>query len=376
MDEKKVVSIRLGGKEKSYKEYSKQANREASFDNGYSSLSELAASREKDEENWIHDYRQKNEKKKQKKIIDFTARQAEKRNLSLPFWDDGKRKKGPKMPPFGRRSKNTIRFSPTFFLNSIFLSIVAAIVIGGALGILLLNIFTSEDTSSISNSNKGMVNDTSNNLPLSTDQSLNQTSHIPALEIFVIQEGAYSTLAKAKEAATHLKNLNLPSLIYDDTELSFLFMGASHSRESTDLLASHFAEQGKEVYVKPFTLEDGSAKVSEDWARLFENGMTWMRESSLVSAKGLAGAAVASDGTELQNAAEQWKESLQGVQDHPTLPESIALAEEWVLKGEYITQKLKNDTMSQQLALEIQQFVLDSLIIYEKLVLSIKNENN
>lgn len=374
MDEKKVVSIRLNGKEKSYKECSKPANRKALFDDGHSSFSELAASRERDEENWIHYYRQKSEKQKQKNVIDFGAKQTEKRNLSLPFWDDGKRKKGPNMPPFGRKSKNTIRFSPNFFLNSLFFSALAAIIVGGSLGLLLLNIFTSEDPSSATNNQGEAVNDNlGDSLPV-IEQEMNLTASIPHLEVFVIQEGAYSTMTKAEEAAASLINASLPAAIYHDSELSFLFMGASHNRESADSLASYFANQGKEVYVKTFAVNVEESKVSEEWADFLANGLTWMEEASILSAKGLSGEP--SDTTSFLHAAEQWNQSLQIIKENPRFQDSLPLAEAWVAQALPIIQALENSPMTQGQAINIQQIVLDSLVTYEKIVLSLKTENN
>lgn len=369
MEKTNKISIRLNGKEQAYQERIKD-NHER-FD--HTQDEEMAAAKE-DDRGW-GTYDVSGDEDKPRKIVDFEKAREEKNDRSAPYWDDGNRDSSPRLPPFGRKKRRPIRFSLDFFFNSMFLSIIAAVIVGSAFGLLLLNVFTGDDTPSATNGNGGtnivgVGQDDENTVEGSTEEVPGYP--IPTLELHVVQGGAFSTLEKGNEILSSFHSKGLPAVLTEHTEPHFLFVGVSHSRDNADLVADVYEDLQQETFIKSYGVQS-HGEVPEAWSEFMNLGTEWMKAAADVSAREVAGDSSGSTEIEAMLAkGQEWKRSFEEMEPREEGDHAYELAKQWLSDAEPAFQVFTTSAASSEIAWEAQGKVLEALINYEKLTAALE----
>lgn len=327
---------------------------------------EMAVS--KDMEKMSLHFIENSDNKKKEKIVDFGKMRKDRITRSQPYWDDGRRDQGPRLPLFGRKKRYPLRFTTNFIVNSIIFSIVAAIAIGGAFGIILLKMITNDDSSSIvNNQNENGTQVEENNSPVTSGELAN--SPIPSLQLFVIQEGAYSTIDKGMEVAQSLQRENLPATISENSELVYLFMGVSNSRENGEQLTTFFQELGKEPYMKAYEVSQPSRLVTEQWNDFMVQGIAWMNQAAQISSEKIVDSSIQeAEIQDILNKGNAWKTSFHALQLENSENDLLLFAENWINNYREVHTLIENQGVTDKVAWEMQQAVLQAMIQYEELV--------
>ncbi|WP_078555366.1 hypothetical protein [Bacillus alkalicellulosilyticus] len=263
--EKRQISVKLNGKERTYKE--------------------TAATR--DTNNQASDPLPKKEEKKetvQPEIIDFREKHEERKERTQPFWDDGNHELAPKLP-FNRKkqakNKKSLKFSLKSFPFSILLAGLSAIIVGVSFGLMVLTIFTGESQATGENTQDAV-----------SVESLIEAKQdgLPSLTVDVVQGGAYSTVEKGQEVVSSLKEKGLAGVLVESSDPIYMFIGVGQDREYANALSQLYQQQGQDTYVKPFTVAPSSNdEVKDEVKQFFQDGMALFEELALVSIRGIAG---------------------------------------------------------------------------------------
>ncbi|WP_088033228.1 SPOR domain-containing protein [Evansella clarkii] len=372
MEKKKNVSIRLNGKEQIYTERARTPG--LSGQSRDKAGEETAASSEqKNTETEIADL-ETDQTNVEDKIIDFNKKQKEKQERSLPFWDDGKRDAGPRLPPFQRKKKNSsgVSFNLNFIFHSVFLAIAAAVITGGIFGFIMLNIFTGGDNPSDPAADGGLSVTTGTAAGAVVPAGEDGSRSVPPLNLYVIQGGAFSLKEKAEETASALRGGDFPAVITENTDPLYLFIGIGSSKEDAEKLSVIYNERGTETYIKSYDIT-GSTGIPEEWAGFFEKGTSWMEKAATITAKDISGEALSNEEvTDMLQAGQAWEEEFQGLSGETDKP-YFQEAGEWLKTGEPALRMYSSSVYSSSSAWEVQEALIKTMIAYEKLILAVKN---
>ncbi|SDZ04068.1 stage II sporulation protein B [Evansella caseinilytica] len=369
MRKKRSVSIRLNGKEKTYREQVSPLHHKKPHQKTEAHQDELAAAGEPVIEAWF----EKNETGEanrgfSKKIVDFGAEQKKKSSRALPFWDDGRRDKAPKLPPYKRKKRGQSRFSTNIFFNPIFLSVVAAMIVGGAFGMVLLHIFTGDNTGA-SGGEPGqgslIVGDS---LSAPPEENAVAMVEIPSLSLEVVQGGAFSTPERGKEEADMYRKNGYPAVLTGTGELTYLFIGVSSTRELAKTVGEIYEENGVEPYVKTYAVDGNGGQVAEYWQGFLEKGISWLEKAAYISSQDIAGQTLATaEMDEMFQAGKEWKAAFSELEEKAGDKE-LELAQTWLDHGKLASEGYASTAASSDFAWEVQGDVLKALIDYEILI--------
>ncbi|MBU9721908.1 MULTISPECIES: hypothetical protein [Bacillaceae] len=388
MENKKSVSIRLNGKEhkyvennlnKNWNDYQPERQAQGSHSphiNHTTMEDEVAAT----SESYIGDITAFGKKEKSKvnrkreKIVDLGSKREEMEEQTGPFWDDGKRDKSPKLPPHKRKKNRLPRFSFNFFLNPAFLAVIAAIIVGGAFGTVLLSIFTNGETVSteIQSQNGGqpVVTENDSQVPLWGEEEGVNFVTPPVLNFHVVQAGAFSTVEKGMEEAAVFHDQGLPGVIHENPDLQYLFIGGSSDKEELELLTVHY-ETDLDItdkYVKQFIVEGKNGGVPEDWALFMEHGVDWLTQAATISINGIAGKGLDEEKVQTMiETGQEWTkafESLDSQEENP-LHDS---AKEWVKAADEVVQLFSQSSISSETMWKTHQEVMMAMMNYDQLI--------
>ncbi|MBU9711020.1 hypothetical protein [Evansella tamaricis] len=377
MDKKKSVSIRLNGKKKEYSFTEKNQNQTKS-----SASEEIAATQEHIWDSMVFSKNEKgNVNEEQKNIVDFNSKRQEKEDRSSPFWDDGKRDGSPKLPPYNRKKKGPRTFSLGIFTNAIFLSVIAAIIVGGAFGTVLLNMFTNGETANT-------VIQSENGQPVTSepeqqsqgglfgddDEEEEKTAKIPTLTFYVMQAGAFSTVEKGNQEAAQFHDRGLPGVVHENPDLQYLFISTSSDRDEMDDIGEKLEEDFGivDTYVKQFIVEGNGSNLPEEWGAFMDSGINWMEKAVSISIKSITGQSLNEQNVqEVVDAGQAWIRAFEQIQ--PLDNNLYNLSREWVTEGEKALEGISPQMTSND-GWEIHQHGLQSIIYYDQLVRTIKKQ--
>ncbi|MDG5786856.1 hypothetical protein QA612_05075 [Evansella sp. AB-P1] len=368
MDRKKNVSIRLNGKEQSYYERKNKNEIKNKTNKKVPSSDEIAAAVEAnniEDTLSFHEMKKNDDEQASKNILDLEKMRQEKEDRSGPFWDDGVRDKGPKLPPFHRKKKRPSKFSFKVFSHSLFLSIVSAILVGAAFGLFLLHIFTTGDTVSIVNGNNssnqvgGVVNEEED-----SDEYV-----IPSLNLHVIQGGAFSTTEKGDEIVSSFHSNGYPALLTEkneSNELMYLFIGISSHRDNAEKIASYYEEEDYGTYVKAYDVFGYGETIPEEWFTFLDNGVKWMEEAAYLSSNDvLEVQSTEGDRESIVATAIDWRSSLEQMETSEN-DELYAMGQTWIEQGLEVLNHF--ESYSTEEAWSIQDRLLNMMMMYEGIV--------
>ncbi len=366
LDKKNVITIRVNGEKKVfYREEDVQSE------------DEVAAAEEREEEResdfpWVLAEKESSgsENKQSNKILDFQKRKKEKNLLSLPFWDDGKRDKGPKLPPAKRKKRrpNRHNFSWPQLPGKMLAIVLSAIIVGSGFGLMLLTVFTSSTTDQASSAAGLPEEATVDATQEGTQQAASVTDDeftggIPGLTVHVVQGGAYSTQEKGKEAIQQLRSDGYPAVLTEETDPMYLFIGVAPSQSNSNQLAEMYTESGYDTYTKVHIVTSESS-VAEATAEYLYSG------TQLVDELVQLGVVLTLQGNEVSDEqlvalAEQWYAWRDQLEDLSESESVVTAANEWTAKTGEAVEGLQHDSVS---GWDVQHHVLESVLLYENLV--------
>ncbi|WP_368503654.1 hypothetical protein AB3N04_15940 [Alkalihalophilus sp. As8PL] len=221
-------------------------------------------------------------------VIDFNTVHTEREKRKMPFWDDGNRESGPKLP-VNRKKKSTTSFSfsmPTLpsFSSFSFMPIaiiLSAIIVGVSFGLVVLNVFTGGGESA------GNAPQEATTGAIPTFQST--SSAMPSLAVEVIQGGAFSTVEKGKEMAEQFQASGLAAVLTDTTDPIYLFVGLGAERAEASSLAAVVEAQGQDTYLKTYQVSGAEVtNASEAAIEWYSDSLTTFYGMLKLTTDGLA----------------------------------------------------------------------------------------
>ncbi|MBG9784009.1 hypothetical protein [Shouchella lehensis] len=177
------------------------------------------------------------------KVVDFTEKVNVKKSGNEPFWDDGDRSKGPKLPPKNR--KNKIQLSIPWPIVG---AVMSAIVVGLGLGIVVFQFFLNDDTAY-------------SEAAIPAQATVYTDVAFPSLHVDVVQGAAFTDMETAEKVVSEIKEKGLPAVLIPGEETQYMFLGVANDQARGTELSVHYGEQGQETYVKTYTVEGGEVSV-------------------------------------------------------------------------------------------------------------------
>ncbi|PYZ93628.1 hypothetical protein CR194_10745 [Salipaludibacillus keqinensis] len=306
-----------------------------------------------------------------KTIVDFEKHKAASEE-PVPFWDDGKSLKSPKLPPVNRKKKSsisTVKLPIGFLRSRVFLSIAAAILVGGAFGMMLLSLFTGGESTAGESTMMGTQSTSGDNLPIAAaiDEDENVMASLPPLDLYLVQAGAFSTEEKGNEIASSLKDKGFPSRLIEENGTHYLFVGAGADRESADQLAAVLESQGQETYVKPYTVSTDHLQLNEDLHAYLLEGITWISKAADITVDDIAGGTPSDEEiTEFFATGQAWQDNLEQVTVSNDQVEQLLV--QWMEQSQSVMSVYSANVSSSAFAWEMQGAILNSLITYKELL--------
>lgn len=273
------ISIVLNGNEKSYEEikrdkevYEQLLNEEIS-----ATTEESKPEEEKtDDFQWLL-----SEKDKSPKIVDLGERRRDKKSQNIPFWDDGKSAKAPKLPAVKRKKKNWKLDFKSLPLGLIGI-VMSAIIVGVSFGFMMLTIFTGDKAAPQTVTNPVQT------APTVDVPTVAMNGEIPILGIEVVQGGAFSQLDKAKETAEALKENGFAATLSNTTDPVFLFIGIGLDREQARVIGNIYDSNGQDVFLKPYAVSKNGLVESEGQLSFLNAGVELYQHLALLSVNSFA----------------------------------------------------------------------------------------
>ncbi len=358
VEKKNSVSIRLNGKEKEFSEQVKD---------------EVAATSEDFQNDWDTLY-SSNDRPKKNKIVDLGKKRKRKRQLSLPFWDDGRRERGPKLPPKHRKkgNRNSSPFQYSFFSNTVLLSVISAVVVGGAFGMMLLYLFTSNEPTQVASEAEQSLNGSVAEGEGNTQTAVAENG-VPAVDVHLVQAGAFSSVEKGDEMKGILDEQGVPGVITENTDPHFLFIGVGNNRESASTFAQYYNDAGVDTYVKPYAVVANGLDVSDQWTTFMSNGVNWITETVDRSGEAFVNGGVPEDElSSLVAAGQEWEESFTQLEESS---EYYDKAEEWYERSSAVFDQVADGELSREGSLNLQATVMESILLYENFITALHSTN-
>jgi len=313
------------------------------------------------------DYPLQNDKQK---IVDFNKRRQAIEESRAPFWDDGKSGRSPKLPPSNRKKKKPVQ-TFDFFKNQLFLSIISAILVGGAFGMMLLSLFTGNDTSS--GQIESEIADGTSVVDMGEGNDSLGASLSPH-NFHIVQAGAFSTVEVGDEMANVLKAKGFPARLWEEDGTHYLFVGMALDREGADVLAKRIGESGHETYVKPFEIPTDRVEVDQDLHTFLTKGIEWMELASEIAINDIAkGPPSNIEMTNVFEAAESWQKSSE---DLSVSDENVEhLLSEWLEESQSVMSVYSSNVSSANFAWDLQESLLNGMLNYMDLI-NVLEKNN
>ncbi|MCE7793500.1 hypothetical protein K8O68_13825 [Salipaludibacillus sp. CUR1] len=363
MTNKREVLVRLDGKYKKVEKRNNFNETAAAKDSGkvQQKYEPLLSARQSDE-------------KETKKIVNLQKKRQFLEDTQQPFWDDGKSHQSPKLPPTHRKKKNPSwdQFSFSFLKNIVFLSVTAAVLVGSAFGLMLLSLLSGNDTSAESEQE---VSQSINQPAEIAGSSENDFRTFPSFDLQLVQGGAFSTEEKGQEMAGVIKAKGFPSVLMEDNGTYFLFLGIASGKESAEVIGSHLEAHNQDTYIKPYAFKTSEAEIEDSVYSVLSAGVHWMELAARMSVKNMEGQVPADqDVTAFFQSGAAWKQSHEALSTNNSDVEE--LLSQWLDLTEPVMEVYSAGTFSDAFAWEIQDSLLRGMIIYDKLIKEIENNND
>ncbi len=349
--EKHRISVRLNGKEQTFKETEKEK-----------SHTEIASSED------IFEPVERREPPT--KIIDIGRIRKERRKERGSFWDDGNRDRSPKLP-FKRKKKKGSRqkFSLQSLPVGLIAAAVSAIIVGISFGVMVLTIFTGDATS------------TTESTPVNANGTIDilagqgTSSSIPDLSVSIVQGGAFSTHEKGQETVQTIRDAGFAAAITTNSQPYFLFIGLGQDRDAAAQISQLYQQQGQETYIKSFAVLSNDAKVeNEQLVSFLQEGVNIFYTALQLSVKGIAaGELTEAEITNLVSSQQGWSGNLGSVIDTLSAEQEQSMTtftNSLTESANYLEQY--NEEKGVSLLWKVQNSLLQGLLAYDAFIEQLK----
>ncbi|BAB06753.1 hypothetical protein P4637_06530 [Halalkalibacterium halodurans] len=200
------------------------------------------------------------------KVIDFHKRYEDRIRNEEPFWDDGNRKKSPKIP-YKRKKKKPYGTNERFALKVkkvpviLIMALVSALIVGTSLGFIVLTIFTADELPVAS----GEVQET---VPAVSQGD----ASFPELAVEVVQGGAFTSIEAGEAVIASLQEKGRAAALVESDDSVYMFIGLAQDRAKAQDVAQAYSELDQDTYIKSF------AAPTSDSKRLNEETIQWLHD--------------------------------------------------------------------------------------------------
>lgn len=187
------------------------------------------------------------------------------------------------------------RFSLPKSIKKIVMAGVSAVLVGMALGYIMLNVFASMETPEASSSTA--YQDDVDNEPSTTETNSNEEStssgtppadqntegeaaaasqtsiSLPAVRAFVVQAGIFSTQDQAEVMQSNIESKGVRTFIWPRDGQFYLFAGIAPSKAEGEQIATLLKAQEIEVYVKEWSVPGGKMDLNQTEGDWIQKGM-------------------------------------------------------------------------------------------------------
>lgn len=356
------ISIILNGEEKTHVELKKDKQ-------AYEQLleQEIPAASEEGiiSEDFLWLLPENESKRPSPKVVDLGERRRDKKKLAVPFWDDGKSNKSPKLPHKKRKKKQRLKIDFKALPFGLIGIIFSAIIVGTSFGVMMLTIFTGDNAETVNGPSADVQA-----LPAIEVPAVSAEREIPTLAVEIVQGGAFSLVAKGHEAAQVIKNSGFAAALSNTTDPVHLFIGVGLDREQASVISEKYQTNGQEVYLKPYIVSVNGVFATENQDLFLQTGVEIHQQLTLLSVNAFAdgGTLLTTETISELGVAQQKFQAFSNPFTENEQLQLLAVAFQGGLSSAY--QELQNyeATKDQASLWQVQQFLLNSLITYEELI--------
>lgn len=172
---------------------------------------------------------------------------------------------------FPRKKRITARFKRRLpfrhmqhpLLKKMWVSIVSAVFIGTSFGMMILMMFAGDHVQSQDNAFEGQA------VPTEVEEDGEEVDL--ALDVELIQGGAFETLEGAKRAVEMLRANDFAAVIDETAEPFRLYVGLSENREGAERLVKLYEKSSEESYLKTVSLQP-AADLEQEAGEILSEG--------------------------------------------------------------------------------------------------------
>lgn len=300
------------------------------------------------------------------KFIDFNKRQEKKKEESEPFWDDGNRSLGPKLPPKGRKKIGKLDQLPWTLIAAVF----SAVVVGLGLGVVMYQLVVGNSSATPQGEQE---------VPATAAVVAGaEAISFPTMHVDIVQGAAFSDKKIGEEVAAQLREGGIPAVLTTGSESQFLFVGLASDQSKAQALSELIQEKGQDVYVKTYRVDggepDAEGVVAAEW--FTKAYAVFMSLNNVASTQLVNESQNTLSEEQLNDLASKVDELTQGrdlafssIGDEAK-PYALAVSD-GLSKAESLISEYNENGGADKLW-EVQQALLDSLISYEKTINSIR----
>ncbi|KAA0549241.1 hypothetical protein FZW96_04835 [Bacillus sp. BGMRC 2118] len=180
--------------------------------------------------------------------------------------DDLRKKKTPTITSFKVGSTFKKKNKDSFPLKTLLLSIISALVVGTCFGMVVLRMFTGETIPVATNQTQQVEKEATGKEPSNEGKGAadvpKESFTVPALDVFLVQGGAFSNETAATPILEEIKNKGFAGTTVNINDKHFLFLGIGFTKEMSTAMSIPYNEQGQETYVK--TISTPEKNVSDN----------------------------------------------------------------------------------------------------------------
>ncbi|WP_054706836.1 hypothetical protein [Bacillus sp. JCM 19041] len=299
------------------------------------------------------------------KLIDFNKRQEKKKEGNEPFWDDGNRSMGPKLPPKGRKKLGKLDQMPWTLIAAV----LSAIIVGLGLGVVMYQLVVG---------NSSATSQVEQEVPATAVVAGAEASSFPTMHVDIVQGAAFSDKKTGEEVAAQTREGGIPAVLTTGDESQFLFVGLASDQTKAQALSELIHEKGQDVYVKTYTVDGGTPDaegvVAAEWFTKAYAVFTSLND--VASTQLINGSQNTISEQQLDDLASKLDELTQGRDlafssiGDDAKPHALAMSDELSRAESLISEY--NESGEAGKLWEVQQALLDSLIFYEQTIKSIR----
>ncbi|MEN1970485.1 hypothetical protein WMZ97_20715 [Lentibacillus sp. N15] len=155
-------------------------------------------------------------------------------------------------------------------LKPILVAILSAVVVGGLLGFIMLNMFNGIGYQTNGESGQQNLAGTGSESDASKTTAQGSSMTLPSLSAFVLQGGVFSTQDNAKQWVETFQQAEHPAAIWEREGQFTLLAGLAETEEQAKALAADFTDE--DIYIKEWSTEEADIEGTDQeqkWLQAF-----------------------------------------------------------------------------------------------------------